>query len=425
MDKAIISINDKSYDCPVVTGSENEKGIDISKFRAQSGCITLDPGYGNTGSCQSAITFINGEKGILRYRGYPIEELAQNSDFIEVALLLIWGELPTAEQRQRFTALLTNNALLHENMKHNFEGFPWNSHPMAMLSAMVNALSCYHPSLVSPQTPKQLESAAAKLISKIRTIAAFSYKMVQGEPFIYPDSKLSYSENLLHMIFSVPNERYEVLPEAKKAIDLLLLLHADHEQNCSTSTVRMVASSKANLFASIASGVLALWGPLHGGANQAVVEMLENIHEGEINTKKCIEMAKDKDSDFRLMGFGHRVYKNFDPRALILKDAADKLLKRLGRNDPLMDIARELEDAALNDPYFIEHKLYPNVDFYSGLILRAIGVPKKMFTVFFAIGRLPGWIAQWREVAESGVSKIDRPRQIYIGPKERHYPAVK
>ncbi|MDR4504819.1 MAG: citrate synthase [Candidatus Scalindua sp.] len=413
--------NNKEICLPVIEGTEQERGIDIANLRSETGYITLDPGYVNTGSCESSITYLNGEKGILRYRGIPIEQLAEKSNFIEVADLLINGDLAPRERRERFTALLTDNALLHENLKHHFEGFPWNSHPMAMLSAMINALSCYYPVLTLTHRRQDLEKAAAILISQIRTIAAFSYKMTRGEPFIYPIPKHTYSENLLHMMFSLPHKHYEVHDDIKHAVDRILILHADHEQNCSTSTVRMVASSGANLFAAISAGISALWGPLHGGANQAVVEMLEKIHKGKMDVKKCIEMAKDKDRSFRLMGFGHRVYKNFDPRAQILKGLSTKVFNVLKREDPLVDIARELETIALNDPYFIERKLYPNVDFYSGIILRAIGVPKNMFPVFFAIGRLPGWIAHWHEVADNIKSRIDRPRQIYTGRSERPY----
>ncbi|GJQ59432.1 MAG: citrate synthase [Candidatus Scalindua sp. AMX11] len=422
MENVTIKFEDSSdIELPVVEGTEKERGIDITELRSETGYITLDPGYGNTGSCESSITYLNGEKGVLRYRGIPIEQLAEKSNFIEVADLLINGELPSKERRGRFAALLTDNALLHENLKHHFEGFPWNSHPMAMLSAMVNALSCYYPVLTLTHRLQDLEMAAAILISQIRTIAAFSYKMTRGEPFIYPIPKHTYSENLLHMMFSLPHEHYEVHDDIKHAVDRILILHADHEQNCSTSTVRMVASSGANLFAAISAGISALWGPLHGGANQAVVEMLLKIHKGKLDVKKCIEMAKDKDSNFRLMGFGHRVYKNFDPRAQILKGLAVKVFDVLKKTDPLVEIARELEGIALNDPYFVERNLYPNVDFYSGIILRAIGVPKNMFPVFFAIGRLPGWIAHWHEVADNIHSRIDRPRQIYTGYTERPY----
>ena len=341
------------------------------------------------------------------------------SNFIEVADLLIWGSLATRKMGERFTDLLTDNALLHESLKHHFEGFPFDAHPMAMLSAMINALSCYHPVLTLPHNPREIEKAAAILISKIRTIAAFSYKMSRGEPFIYPKAKYSYAENLLHMMFSLPHEPYEVPPAIKRAIDVILILHADHEQNCSTSTVRMVASSGANLFASISAGIAALWGPLHGGANQAVIEMLEKIHSGNMDVKQCVEMAKDKESGFRLMGFGHRVYKNYDPRAQILKELSAKVFEVLKHDDPLLHIAHELEDIALNDPYFVERKLYPNIDFYSGIIFRAIGVPTNMYPVFFAIGRLPGWIAHWREATANNHLQIARPRQIYTGPVEQ------
>ncbi len=421
MEQITLKHDHKEFTLPVVVGTENEKGIDISKLRSETGYITLDPGYGNTGSCKSNITFIDGEKGILRYRGIPIEELALNSNFIEVADLLIWGSLAPREIGERFTNMLTDNALLHEGLKHHFEGFPFDAHPMAMLSAMVNALSCYHPVLTKPHNPREIEMAAAILISKIRTIAAFSYKMSRGEPFIYPKARYSYAENLLHMMFSLPHEHYEVHPEIKRAIDIILILHADHEQNCSTSTVRMVASSGANLFASISAGIAALWGPLHGGANQAVIEMLEKIHTGNLGVKKCIEMAKDKESGLRLMGFGHRVYKNFDPRAQILKELSAKVFKILKHKDPLLDIALELEAVALSDPYFIERKLYPNIDFYSGIIFRAVGVPTNMYPVFFAIGRLPGWIAHWREATVNNRLQIARPRQIYTGPSKQSY----
>ncbi len=416
-----LKIEEKEFKLPVVIGTENDKGIDISNLRSETGYVTLDPGYANTSSCESRITYVDGEKGILRYRGIPIEVLARHSDFIEVADLLIWGSLCTRDMRNRFRALLTDNALLHESLKHHFEGFPFDAHPMAMLSAMVNALSCYHPVLAMPHNPREIEKAAAILISKIRTIAAFSYKMSRGEPFIYPKAKYSYAENLLHMMFSLPNEPYEVHIEIKRAIDIILMLHADHEQNCSTSTVRMVASSGANLFASISAGIAALWGPLHGGANQAVIEMLEDIHSGNKSVKQYVELAKDKSSSFRLMGFGHRVYKNYDPRARVLKELTEKVLNVLNHRDPLLDIARELEETALNDSYFVERKLYPNVDFYSGLIFRAIGVPQNMFPVFFAIGRLPGWIAHWREATKNNNLRIARPRQIYTGHTEQDY----
>jgi len=424
VENAQLNINGQQYELPIVRGSEDETGLDITKLRAQTGCVTFDPGFGNTGACQSNICYIDGEKGILRYRGIPIEELAENSNFIEVAYLLIWGRLPKQEERTRFGASLTDNALIHENLKSHFEGFPSDAHPMAMLSAMINALSCYHRELADLSdvvTNDRIEYLGARLLSKIRTIAAFSYKMARGEPFVYPDPNRRYVSNFLHMMFSLPHVDYEARPEVAKAIDLFLMLHADHEQNCSTSTVRMVASAGANLFSSVAAGVCALWGRLHGGANQAVIEMLQEIHDGDLNVKKCLELAKQKDSTFRLMGFGHRVYKNYDPRARVLKQACEKLFTKLDHSDPLLDIAVELEARALEDPYFVERKLYPNVDFYSGLILRAIGIPTNMFTVMFAIGRLPGWIAHWKEVNDNRATRIARPRQIYTGPCEMHY----
>lgn len=418
---ATIRLGGREATFPIVVGTENETAIDISKLRNETGAITLDDGFGNTGACRSAITYIDGEKGILRYRGIPIEQLAEHSRFIEVAYLLMSGELPTQEQMQQFSQRLTDNALLHESLKYHFEGFPTGAPPMAMLSAMINALSCYHPDVLSCETEQQLAEAATHLISKVRTIAAFSYKMSIGQPFIYPDPRRRYVNNLLYMMFSVPHRPYEVSPEIERAVNLILLLHADHEQNCSTSTVRMVGSSRANLFASIAAGVCALWGPLHGGANQAVIEMLETIHQGKLSVRDCVDMAKKKDSGFRLMGFGHRVYKNYDPRAAILKKSCDEVFRVLRRSDPLLDIARGLEEVALNDSYFIERKLYPNVDFYSGIIMRAIGIPSAMFPVMFAIGRLPGWIAHWKELWQSGEARIARPRQVYIGPTQRDY----
>lgn len=420
-DKAILQIGGKEHSLPVIVGTEGERGIDISKLRDETGYITLDPGFGNTGACLSDITFVDGEKGILRYRGIPIETLAEYSSFIEAAYLLIWGDLPNTVQRRRLSEQLTDSALLHENLKSHFEGFPWNAHPMAMLSAMINALSCYHRDLGDPEGRLEMMAAAAQLMSKIRTIAAFSYKMVHGEPFIYPDPQRKYVDNMLHMMFSLPHNEYQALPEVTRALDLLLMLHADHEQNCSTTTVRVVASSGANLFASVAAGVCALWGRSHGGANMDVIRMLKTIHDGEMSVAENVAKAKDPDDDFRLSGFGHRVYKNFDPRALILKRACDDVFAALNRQDSLLDIARELEETALADDYFIERKLYPNVDFYSGLILRAIGIPTNMFTVMFAIGRLPGWIAHWRELTHSGSMRIARPRQVYTGSGERGY----
>ncbi len=423
-DSATLHINGKDFTMPVLTGTENEKAIDISKLRSDAGCITLDQGYGNTGSCRSNICYIDGEKGILRYRGIPIEQLAQHSRFIEAAYLLIWGELPTAEKLAHFSELLTDNAMLHENLKNHFEGFPWSSHPMPMLSAMINALGCYHRDLgeVEHFEVEDFEQLAARLISKVRTIAAFSYKMSRGEPFVYPSPTRRYVSNFLHMMFSLPHKEYESVPEVARALDLILMLHADHEQNCSTSTVRMVASAGANLFASISAGICALWGRLHGGANMAVIKMLEEIYQGGMDGKKVIEMAKDKENPFRLMGFGHRVYKNYDPRARILKQACDSLFQKMNYKDPLLDIAMELEGAALEDDYFQERNLYPNVDFYSGIILKAIGIPTNMFTVIFAIGRLPGWIAHWKEATfDDPNTRICRPRQVYMGYTERDY----
>ena len=407
--------NGKKTMLPLIEGTAGERAIDISKLRDQTDLITLDSGYGNTGSCQSAITFIDGEKGILRYRGIPIEELAEQSTFIETALLIIYGKLPTDTELRRFTDLLAKHELIHEDMKFHFEGFPPNAHPMAILSSMINAAGCYYPELLTPQDNEKFDNEVAHIISQVRTIAAFAYRRSRGLPIIYPNPQHTYSGNFLHMMFSVPYADYELKPEVVRALDLIFLLHADHEQNCSTSTVRMVASSKANLFASIASGVCALWGPLHGGANQAVIEMLEQIHREGDDGSRFMAAAKDKKSGLRLMGFGHRVYKNYDPRAKIIKKQCDELLEALKISDPLLDIAMRLEQAALHDPYFIERKLYPNVDFYSGIMMRAIGIPVEMFTVIFAIGRMPGWIANYREVSENEAGRICRPRQIYIG----------
>src|SRR5262245_5198970 len=422
---AELKLNGKSSALPVVEGTEQELAIDISALRAQTGFITLDDGYANTGSCKSAITFIDGEQGILRYRGIPIEELAEKSTLIEVAHLIIMGKLPNSAELRRFSNLLTENELLNEAMKHHFEGFPANAHPMAILSSMINAASCFYPELLTDNLRNHFEVQAARLLSQVRTIAAFAYRKSRGLPIIYPKPDYKYTANFLHMMFSLPYHDYEVKPEAAKALDLIFLLHADHEQNCSTATVRMVASSRANLFASAAAGVCALWGPLHGGANQAVLEMLESIHQSGDDGSKFIAAAKDKHSGKRLMGFGHRVYKNYDPRAKIIKKVCDEVLNKLQRVDPLLDIAKHLEEAALKDPYFVERKLYPNVDFYSGIIMRAIGIPIEMFTVIFAIGRMPGWIDNYREVMEDQGSRIYRPRQVYIGPALNHYAAAK
>jgi len=424
--KAELKLNGKSMNLPVVEGTEQEKAIDISSLRNESGYITLDDSYGNTGSCRSSITFIDGERGILRYRGIPIEELAEKSTFIEVAHLIVMGRLPNSTELRRFSELLTENELLHEDMTYHFEGFPASAHPMAILSAMINAASCFYPELLTSESMRDhFEVEAARLLSKVRTIAAFAYRKSRGLPIIYPRPDYKYTANFLHMMFSLPYKDYELKPEMVKALDLIFLLHADHEQNCSTATVRMVASSRANLFASAAAGVCALWGPLHGGANQAVLEMLEDIHRSGDDGSKFIAAAKDKASGKKLMGFGHRVYKNYDPRAKIIKKACDEVLEKLHVNDPLLDIAKRLEEAALKDSYFVERKLYPNVDFYSGIIMRAIGIPVEMFTVIFAIGRMPGWIANYREVMEDPHSRIYRPRQVYIGPTLNHYTPIK
>ena len=424
-EKAKIILPDgRSFDFPVLTGSENEKGIDISSLRKQTGYITLDPGFVNTGSCESSITFLDGEKGVLRYRGYPIEELAEKSSFIEVAYLLINGELPKKDQLENFTNRINLHSMIHEDMRHFFEGFSQNSHPMVILSAMISSLSAYYAEASGKASIENLEINSARLIAKISTIAAFSYKKSVGQPFVYPRDELPYCAKFLNMMFSVPAESYELDPVIEQSLELLLILHADHEQNCSASTVRVVGSSMANVYASVASGILALWGPLHGGANQQVVEMLQQIHEDKAGISKYIEKAKNQDSSFRLMGFGHRVYKNFDPRAKILKVACDKLLNKLGINDPLLEIALELEETALTDDYFIERKLYPTLDFYTGIMYRAIGIPLNMFTVMFALGRVPGWIAQWKEMHEDPKQKIARPRQLFTGNTRRSYTTI-
>ena len=420
-DKAIITLGDTRLEAPIIVGTEDERAIDIGQLRGKTGYVTIDPAFMNTASVKSAITFIDGDKGILRYRGIPIEQLAENSTFVETAYLLIYGHLPNESQLQEWSEKLTRHSLLHEDMKHFFEGFSATAHPMAILSAMVAALSSYYPDSLDPDNVDQRDITIARLVSKVRTIAAFAYKKSIGQPFVYPKNSLSYCENFLNMMFSVPAEDYDVDPEFTQIMNLLLILHADHEQNCSTSTVRMVGSSKANLFASISAGICALWGPLHGGANQEVLEMLTAIHANGGDVKKYVAMAKEKNSGFKLMGFGHRVYKNFDPRAKIIKAAADKVLAKLGRKDALLDIAKALEEAALRDSYFVERKLYPNVDFYSGIIYRAMGFPTNTFTVLFALGRLPGWIAHWKEMIEDPTTKIARPRQIYTGPTTIEY----
>lgn len=417
-----IEIDDQSFECPLVVGTENEKAIDISQLRSKTGYITLDDSFGNTGSCKSSITYIDGDKGILRYRGYAIEDLAENSSFIETAYLIIYGHLPSSNEYKLFSDLLTSQEILHEGFRHHFEGFPNNAHPMAMLSAMINAMGCYQSDLYDDRTEvSHFDKSAAQLISQVRTIAAAAYKMSIGQPMVYPYPNKRYAENFLHMMFSLPNNPYEVDPDILHALTMFLILHVDHEQNCSTSTVRLVASSGANLHASCSAGVCALWGRLHGGANQAVVEMFNKIRNADYTVKEFIEKVKKKEGGAKLMGFGHRVYKNFDPRAQILQKATKKLLVKAGKNDELIEIAQELAECALHDDYFIERKLYPNVDFYSGIILQAIGIPLNMFTVMFAIGRMPGWIAHWKEITDNTKQRIYRPRQIYTGEKLRKY----
>lgn len=416
MKTARLIIDEKAYELPIIEGTEREKGIDISNLRSATGHITIDVGYQNTGSCLSAITYIDGEKGILRYRGYPIEELAAGSTFTETAFLLMYGHRPDESEKALFSRRLTENSMIHEEMLRFFDGFPVTAHPMAILSTMVNALSVYYPQFFTLDFDiDTFDLMAVRLISKIRTIAAYSYKHSIGEPFVYPRHDLRYCANFLHMMFNSPVKPYEVDPELEKALNILLILHADHEQNCSTSTVRLVGSSMVNLYSSICAGICALWGPLHGGANQEVIEMLEEIKRTGMTVRQCIERAKDKTNPFRLFGFGHRVYKSYDPRAKILKEQLMVLIGKYGVHDPLIDIAMELESAALSDSYFVERKLYPNVDFYSGILYRLLGIPTEMYPVLFAIGRLPGWIAQWKEMHDTKPFKIGRPRQIYIG----------
>ncbi len=418
---ARIILGDQEYEFPVVTGSENEKAIDISKLRATTGHITLDPGYKNTGATKSGITYLDGENGILRYRGYGIEELAEKASFLEVAFLLIHGELPNADQLAYFENSITKHTLVHENMKRFFEAFPQGAHPMGMLSSMISSLSTFYPESQNPnRSVTDIELTIHRLIAKLPTLAAQAYKHNMGHPTVYPKNDLSYCGNFLNMMFALPSEDYVVDPVIEDALNKLLILHADHEQNCSASTVRIVGSSQANLYSSISAGIAALWGPLHGGANQAVIEMLEKIKNDGGDLQKWVDKAKDKTDSFRLMGFGHRVYKNFDPRARIIKKAADDVLAKLGVQDPVLDIAKKLEAVALKDDYFVQRGLYPNVDFYSGIIYRALGIPTDMFTVMFAIGRLPGWIAQWKEMLENG-EPIGRPRQVFTGATERSF----
>ncbi|MGH7163448.1 MAG: citrate synthase [Planctomycetota bacterium] len=418
MEKAKLTLGGEEYELPVTTGSEGEVAVDITTLRQATKAITLDSGYGNTGSCTSAITFIDGDAGVLRYRGYPIEELAESASFIEVCFLLIYGNLPTRAELEAFSEKLTRHSLLHEDMKKFFEGYPPTAHPMAILSAIVASLSTFYP---EGRKGEDLGLNIIRLLAKAKTIAAFSYKKSIGQPYVYPRNDLSYAADFLHMMFAVPAEPYQVSRRLERALNLLLILHADHEQNCSTSTVRMVGSSQANLFASVSAGICALWGPLHGGANQQVIQMLERIRDDGADFGKYVDMAKDRHSSFRLMGFGHRVYKNYDPRAKILKVAADEVLEELGIRDPLLDLAKKLEEIALRDPFFVERKLYPNVDFYSGILYRAMGIPTNMFTVMFALGRLPGWIAHWKEMRETEGTRIARPRQVYTGERKRSF----
>jgi citrate synthase len=418
---AKLELDGKVYEFPVITGTENEKAIDISKLRGTTGYITLDPGFKNTGSTKSSITFLNGEEGILRYRGYPIEQLAEKAEFLEVAYLLIYGALPKAEEYKEFKRNIVTHTLVHEDMRVFFEAYPAKAHPMGILAASLSTLSTFYPESQDPNREKKsVDLTIHRLIAKVPTLAAWAYKNAMRHPVVYPNNNLNYCENFLNMMFSMPTDDYDIDPVVAKALNKLLILHADHEQNCSTATVRVVGSSQANLYTSIAAGVSALWGPLHGGANQAVIEMLEQIKEDGGDLEKWIAKAKDKDDPFRLMGFGHRVYKNFDPRATIIKKAADDVLAALGVQDPVLDIAKALEKVALEDEYFKSRGLYPNVDFYSGIIYRALGIPTEMFTVMFALGRLPGWIGQWKEMIEDE-APIGRPRQVYTGATSRDF----
>ena len=418
-DVVMITFNNKTYEFPVITGSEGEKAIDISTLRQKTGLITLDPGFANTGSCISSITFMSGEKGILRYRGIPVEDLARHSTFTETAYLLINGVLPTRNELNRFSVLLNDNSLVHEDMQIFYQNFPRASHPMGILSSMVNALRSFYPELQAVE--EEINKTVTRLLSKIRTLAAMSYKISRGHKVVYPRPDLPYCANFLNMMFDSPVKPYRIDKELVKALNVFWILHADHEQNCSTSAVRVVGSGRVNLYAAISAGIAALWGPLHGGANQAVIEMLSDIVKNNGDIDSVIKRAKDKNDPFRLMGFGHRVYKTYDPRAKIIKKTCDRVLKKLKIKDPLLDLAKELEERALTDNYFIEHNLYPNIDFYSGIILRAMGIPTNMFTVMFAIGRLPGWIAQWQESADDPKWRLSRPRQIYTGPTKSKY----
>ena len=418
---ATLTIRGKTIKLPLIVGTEGEVGIDIASLRGETGAVTIDPGYGNTGSCESEVSFVDGEKGYLRYRGYTIEELAEKSTFLEVAFLLLRGELPTEDELASFTRDILDNMTLHESLRQFFGAFPRDAHPMAVAGAVIGSLSTFYPESMDPRNLDEVKESTRRLIAKLPTIAAYSYKHSKGQAFMYPSSDLNYVGNFLHMMFATPYRAYEPDPVVERAMDLIFILHADHEQNCSTATVRMVGSSQANLFASISAGVHALWGPLHGGANQSVIEMLHQIQDEGLDAKQFLEDVKNKKAGIRLMGFGHRVYKNYDPRAKILKKSCAEVLDRLGVDSPLLEIAARLEEMALNDEYFVQRKLYPNVDFYSGIILQAIGIPLHMFTVIFAMGRMPGWLAQWREMNANPKNRINRPRQIYTGQGKRSY----
>ena len=423
-DKAELHYKGNVYQIPVIEGTKEERALDVSRLRAESGLITLDKGFKNTGSTESSITFLNGEEGILKYRGYSIEELAEKSSFVEVSYLLIYGELPTQSQLETFKSEITNHTLVHEDVKSILDGFPSKSHPMGVLSSLVSSLTAFYPMSLDPnRSSEKVNGTIIRLLAKLPTLAAWSYKNRMRQPVVYPQNSLDYCSNFLRMMFALPTEEFKINPVVAKALDKLLILHADHEQNCSTSTVRIVGSSHASLYTSVSAGIAALWGPLHGGANQAVIEMLESIRRDGGDIEKYVTRAKDKSDPFRLMGFGHRVYKNFDPRATIIKKAADDVLRELGVDDPVLDIAKKLEEIALNDEYFVARGLYPNVDFYSGIIYRALGIPTDMFTVMFAIGRLPGWIAQWKEMRENN-EPIGRPRQVYQGHVGREYLSI-
>jgi citrate synthase len=421
---AKLIVDGETYEFPILQGSEGERAIDITTLRRQTGLITYDPGYANTGSCKSSITFMDGERGILRYRGYPVEELAEHSTFVETAYLLINGALPTRKELTRFSVMLNDHSLVHEDMREFFENFPRRAHPMGILSSMVNALRAFYPELPERSEDEETDMMFTRLLSKVRTMAAMSYKISRGHKVVYPRPDLLYAANFLNMMFDSPVRPYQIDPDIVEALNVFWILHADHEQNSSTASVRLVGSSRVNLFAAVSAGICALWGPLHGGANQAVIEMLMDIQSSGGDPAPFIARAKDKNDPFRLMGFGHRVYKTYDPRARIIKRVCDRVLAKLKIQDPLLDIALNLEQIAVKDPYFIDHHLYPNVDFYSGIMLRALGIPLNMFTVMFAIGRLPGWISQWKESIHDPEGKLHRPRQIYIGRHERHYTPI-